>query len=33
MEMAKGNANEHEYLHNNQKIIDEIYRKVRTESK
>jgi hypothetical protein len=29
MEMAKGNANEYEYLHNNQKIIDEIYRKVR----
>jgi hypothetical protein len=29
MEMAKGNANENEYLHNNQKIIDEIYSKSR----
>lgn len=29
MEMAQGNANEYEYQHNNQKIIDEIYRKSR----
>lgn len=29
MELAKGNANEHEYLHNNQKIIDEVRRQMR----
>lgn len=29
MELARGNANEYEYVHNNQKLIDELNRQVR----
>jgi tetratricopeptide (TPR) repeat protein len=32
MELAKGTPNEYEYMHNNQKIIDEVYKQIRPRS-